>query len=65
LGDKYLLTNETGNYIFLVENEFANFLAGKITSQDSNYQELKDKLFIKDKDYEISQFWLIGNVIAF
>jgi len=49
--DSYLLTNEIGDYVFIGENDFKKFITGKLNKQDKIYKELKDKWFIKDKDY--------------
>jgi len=48
----YLLTNEIGSYVFLKENDLKRFITGDLKKKDKIYQELKDKLFIKDDKYE-------------
>jgi len=50
--DDYLLTNDVGKYVFVKENDFKKFITGKLTAKDKIYQELKDNLFFKDKDYQ-------------
>ncbi|MFA5188674.1 MAG: His-Xaa-Ser system radical SAM maturase HxsB [Patescibacteria group bacterium] len=50
-GNEYLLTNETGEYVFLPENNFKEFLTGKLDSKSENFQELLNKSFLKDKNY--------------
>lgn len=47
----YLITNDIAEYAFLTKNEFNDFISWKITSWDK-YDELVDKFFIKDSDYE-------------
>lgn len=47
----YLLTNDAGKFIFLNASEFTLFVTGNHQNL-SKYEELLEKGFIKDKDYE-------------
>lgn len=47
----YLLTNDIGKYIFLSNEEFSDFISGKITGW-VRFEELKEKKFIKSDTYE-------------
>lgn len=49
--DTYLITNDVGKFAFLTVEEFENFISGLITSWDK-YQELLEKGFIKNPNYE-------------
>ncbi len=49
--DDYLITNDIAKYSFLNKGEFANFIAGKITSWEK-YDELLERWFIKNEEYE-------------
>lgn len=53
----YLLTNEIGYYVFLPETDFKKYISGQLNKKSSVYQELKKKLFIKDKDYLNNLVW--------
>jgi len=48
-GNKYLLTNDVGEYIILQPQEFKNFLSGKIKETDSLYPILQEQGLIRDK----------------
>jgi uncharacterized protein len=47
--NKYLLTNDIGDYIFLKEKEFDNFLTGNLEKDKEPYLSLKEKNFLKDE----------------
>lgn len=49
--ETYLITNDVGSYAYLSNEEFSDFISGKITSGE-RYTELKDKHFIKCPNYE-------------
>jgi His-Xaa-Ser system radical SAM maturase HxsB len=51
LDEEFLLTTDNGDFIFLKEEEFRDFLYGKLPSSSSLYIELRKKGFIKDSDY--------------
>ena len=48
LGNKYLLTNMIGRFVFLEPAEFKNFLEGKLDKDSILYKDLQKKGFIKD-----------------
>ncbi len=49
--DNYLLTNEVGQYIFLKEKDFKDFITGQLSPKANVYKELRANLFIKDEAY--------------
>jgi len=49
LNKKYLLTNETGEHLFLKPELFKKFLEGKISKKTKIYKELLDKGLIKSE----------------
>ncbi len=49
LGERYLLTNDLGDYIFLDEVKFKKFLSGKIDKHSLFYKKLLKKNFIFSK----------------
>ncbi len=49
LKGKYLLTNDVGNYIFLKESEFKDFLTGKLDKDQEPYLSLKQGQFLKNE----------------
>ena len=49
--ETYLLTNDLGNYVFLNNQEFEDYISGRLDSQTAKYQELLDNLFIKNENY--------------
>lgn len=49
---KYLITNEFGYYAHLSGDDFSLFIQGKLEASHPKFQELYDKLFIKDELYE-------------
>ena len=58
-GQKYLLTNDIGHYIFLTPAQFRDFLSGILNYKSAIYQELEEKGFIKDNfnsDQAISRY---------
>ena len=46
LGKDYLLTNETGDYVFLTAKDFEQFLQGELKEELPPYKELYQKNFI-------------------
>lgn len=50
INDRYLLTNEIGEYCFLDNQQFDLFISGKLKEEKypALYQELRDKSFIRD-----------------
>jgi len=48
LGNKYLLTNDLGDFIFLREKEFNNFTRSKLKKGNSIYEELDRKHFTSE-----------------
>ena len=50
-GDDYLITNDIAKHSFLTKKEFGDFIDGKITKW-KKYNELLEKKFIKDDNYE-------------
>ena len=48
LGDKYLVTNDIGRYVFLSPNLFKQFIEGTLSENSDIYQELEKNEFIKD-----------------
>ena len=58
-GQKYLLTNDIGHYIFLTPAQFRDFLSGILNYKSAICQELEEKGFIKDNfnsDQAISRY---------
>jgi len=49
--NQYLLTNETGEYVFIAEDDFKKFITGKLNKKGQIYQELLAKSFLKDQNY--------------
>jgi His-Xaa-Ser system radical SAM maturase HxsB len=47
--DKYLITNDVGEYAFLTKEEFKKYLEGDLKKNSKKYQELKEKGFIKSE----------------
>ena len=47
--NKYLLTNDIGQYLFLTQKEFNDFLAGKLKKDKESYLSLKKKNFLKNE----------------
>lgn len=45
---KYLLTNDVGDFVFLPENKFHQYLEGKLKEGDSVLEQLKQKGFIRN-----------------
>ncbi|NTW27390.1 MAG: His-Xaa-Ser system radical SAM maturase HxsB [Candidatus Moranbacteria bacterium] len=56
LNGKYLLTTDTGRWIFLEENEFEMFLSGEIKKNTTLYKRLDECGFIKTKKNEIADY---------
>ncbi len=57
LGQKYLLTNDLGDFIFLQKKDFKNFKEGKLKEEASVYKEL-------DKKHFTSKSWRCENCQA-
>lgn len=51
--DQVLITNDTGNFAFLSEDEFKCLLSDNINESDPKYQLLKDRFFIFDDHEEV------------
>lgn len=49
LNQKYLLTNDSGNYLFLKKEEFKAFLEDKLNKSGEPYLSLVKKNFVKDE----------------
>jgi len=47
--NKYLLTNDVGDYLFLREKEFENFLTNNLEKDKEPYLSLKEKNFLKNE----------------
>jgi len=47
IGDKYLLTNEIGRYLFLSPDSFKQFMEGTLDESSKTYQKLEENEFIK------------------
>jgi len=47
--NKYLLTNDVGDYLFLKEKEFENFLTNNLEKSQEPYLSLKKKNFLKNE----------------
>ena len=47
--DKYLITNDVGEYAFLTKEEFKKYLEGNLKKNSKKYQELKEKGLIKSE----------------
>jgi hypothetical protein len=51
VGADYLLTNETGDYLYLKAAEFKHFLEGKLNNNSAKIpRALPKKIFIRDKN---------------
>src|SRR3972149_3886558 len=48
LGDKYLVTNDIGRYVFLMPEEFKNYLEGNVDEDSKLYQNLEKKELIRN-----------------
>ncbi|MEI7750409.1 MAG: His-Xaa-Ser system radical SAM maturase HxsB [Candidatus Moraniibacteriota bacterium] len=55
LDGKYLLTTDTGRWIFLTEGDFKKFLEGTLGKDTSTYRELKESGFVKLKPGDVSE----------
>ncbi len=56
LGNKKLLVNQAGEYIFLSENEFKDFYEQKLTTSNPIYRTLQSKQFLStNENIEISK----------
>jgi len=56
-GNKYLVTNMIGRYVFLTPTEFKKFIAGKLNKKTDLYAKLQTKGFInQDIDELINQY---------
>ncbi|MFH1671470.1 MAG: His-Xaa-Ser system radical SAM maturase HxsB [Candidatus Portnoybacteria bacterium] len=54
LRDNYLLTNDVGQWLFLKESEFKDFLNGKLEKNGEPYLSLKQKNFLK-KELDVGE----------
>lgn len=48
IGDKYLLTNDIGRYIFLTKQQFSDFMKNQIDDKSEIYARLKQQYFLFD-----------------
>jgi uncharacterized protein len=48
IAGKVLVTNDAGDWVFLAENEFNDFLAGRLADEHRSFQELQGKSFLRD-----------------
>jgi len=55
LGEKYLLTTDTGRWVFLSEGEFKGFLEGTLPRKAPLYERLVADGFIRTKDSDVSE----------
>lgn len=55
LGEKNLLTNDGGNWLFLGQKDFQRFLSGKIKKSEKLYQELTTKGFFKPDKKKLAE----------
>lgn len=51
-GNKILMTNDTGQYVFLQESDFFLFMNNEIRTSSELYSELKNKYFLFDSSEE-------------
>lgn len=51
--DRYLLTNDLGNYLFLSKNEFSKLCNNTYIEDEKLYKKLSGKYFIVDKNKEV------------
>jgi His-Xaa-Ser system radical SAM maturase HxsB len=47
IGDKFLITGDSGNFVFLSQADFENFISGKLDDESLIYQDLLDNNFVK------------------
>ena len=52
--DKYFLTNDIGDFLFLTKKEFENFLSNNLEKNKEPYLSLKKKNFVK-KDLDVTK----------
>ncbi len=67
IGDKFLLTNETGDYSFLAPSQFDLFLTGKINKAfPDKFLELQQRNFIKNRMdlSEVSNKYALKNYVG-
>lgn len=55
LGKDYLLTNDIGDYVFLSNKDFDQYLQGKLEKESPQHQELKNKNFV-GKELNLDQY---------
>ena len=55
LGKDYLLTNETGDYVFLSEKDFEQYVQGTLKQESPQYKELCQKNFVSS-EIDIDQY---------
>jgi len=51
VGGKYLLTNDLGRYLWLSEEQYEQVLNGPLEEDSELYARLRDKEFLKDRQY--------------
>ena len=51
LGNKYLITNQAGDFSIVTPQVFEKLVSGKIDRKDDEYIELKEKGFIRDRAF--------------
>lgn len=51
VGDRVLVTNDIGRFLWLTEEQFAQMLSGEVGVDSDLYQTLRQKEFIKDRAY--------------
>ena len=49
IGNKYLLVNEIGGFVYLEKNDFRSFLDGKLEKESEPYKELATNNFLKNE----------------
>ena len=52
LGDKYIVTNDSGRFLILSESDFEKMLSGQLAAGDALRTELEEKLFYKTENFE-------------
>jgi len=52
LGEKYIVTNDSGRFLILSEAEFEKMLSGKFDEGDELRSKFEEKLFYRNADYE-------------
>lgn len=60
--DKYLITNDTGRYMFVGKNTLKKLVKDDITIENSDYNELKKNFFVSDEHPEVFIDRVIGSI---